>query len=225
MNNAQLKYLKKRKAEPTQAHPMLFNGDMVRAILDGRKTQTRRVIKNPAAIADGRRLVDTILGPRYHEHLLPIRAEVGDLIWVRETWRKWSEHDFNGCGCSDHCSCLSTPSNRACYKADGPEISCEDREYGIKWVPSIHMPRWASRLTLEITGIRVERLQDINRGDAMSEGCPFSNMADGPNPVHWFSDLWNGAYGPTAWGENPWVAAYTFKTHHANVDQVLGEMA
>ena len=72
------------------------------------------------------------------------------------------------------------------------------------------MPRAASRITLGITDVRVERLQDISRGDAMAEGCPFQNMADGPDPRDWYSDLWNGINNG-GWDANPWVWVVSFK--------------
>jgi hypothetical protein len=73
------------------------------------------------------------------------------------------------------------------------------------------MPRWASRITLEITNIRVERLNEITRGGAMAEGCPFPNMADGPDPREWFSDLWESINGKGSWDANPWVWVIEFR--------------
>lgn len=73
------------------------------------------------------------------------------------------------------------------------------------------MPRWASRITLEITGVRLERLQDISRGDAMAEGCPHQNMAHGDDPRKWYADLWNDINGPGSWDKNPWVWVIEFK--------------
>lgn len=84
------------------------------------------------------------------------------------------------------------------------------------------MPRWASRLTLIVTDVRVQRLQDISRGDAMGEGCPFQNMADGDDPREWFRALWNSLHGPDAWDANPWVCALTFTVHRCNIDQMPG---
>lgn len=82
---------------------------------------------------------------------------------------------------------------------------------GFKWKPSIHMPRWASRITLEVTGVRVERLNEISRGDCMSEGCPFPNMAKTTNPIAWFSELWESINGEGSWALNPWVWVIEFK--------------
>jgi hypothetical protein len=73
------------------------------------------------------------------------------------------------------------------------------------------MPRWASRITLEITNIRVERLNEITRGDAMAEGCPFPNMADGPDPREWFFDLWESINGAGSSFANPWVWVIEFR--------------
>ena len=82
---------------------------------------------------------------------------------------------------------------------------------GQRWKPAIHMPRAASRITLEVTGVRVERLQAISRGDAMAEGCPFANMAAGPDPRDWYRDLWNEINGPGAWDQSPWVWVVEFR--------------
>lgn len=73
------------------------------------------------------------------------------------------------------------------------------------------MPRWASRITLEVTGVGVERLNDISRGDAMDEGCPFPNMAQGDDPRRWYADLWDSINGAGAWKLNPWVWVVSFR--------------
>lgn len=73
------------------------------------------------------------------------------------------------------------------------------------------MPRWASRILLEVTAVRVERLQDISRGDAMAEGCPFPNMAKGDDPRKWYADLWDQINGAGSWEANPWVWVVEFK--------------
>jgi hypothetical protein len=87
----------------------------------------------------------------------------------------------------------------------------EDKKVKVKWKPSIFMPKQACRLFLQVKNIRVERLQDISRGDAMAEGCPFPNMQKGPNPVGWFHDLWHKINGPTSWVKNPWVWVIEFE--------------
>jgi hypothetical protein len=206
--------------------PILFSAPMVRALLDGSKMQTRRFFKGiekndnglwhirnagggliSVAEADvGREAVD----------YLPIH--VGDRLWVRETWS--GHHMFSQTPPAQRVS-FDTPDGSfhredVWFWADGdPEFGDWERPR-----PGIHMPRWASRLTLSVTEARVERLQDISRGDAMEEGCPFANMAAGPNPRDWYFDLWNQINGPGAWEANPWVAAYTFTVIHKNIAEV-----
>lgn len=172
--------------------PILFNGDMVRAILEGRKTQTRRLIK----VTDSGRV--KAIGSVMNWHLQDANAVLacplglpGDRLWVRETWA------WNGCLCCD-----------VHYRASDPD--CDTGDPYFTWRPSIHMPRWASRISLEITNVRVERLNEITRGDAMEEGCPFPNMADGPDPREWFSDLWESINGAGSWDANPWVWVIEF---------------
>jgi hypothetical protein len=82
---------------------------------------------------------------------------------------------------------------------------------GTHWRPSIHMPRWACRIVLQVTGVRVERLQEISRGDAMAEGCPFPNMAAGDDPRVWFAGLWESTYDPESWAANPWAWVVEFR--------------
>lgn len=187
--------------------PILFNADMVRAILDGRKTQTRRVVK-----ADF-----DIIGECDDGSLWPWREDCenggdiwypcpygqpGDRLWVRETWAM-----------SGH--------QRVEYRAapaDGSDFRCVDR-----WRPSIHMPRWASRITLEITAVRVERLQDISEEDAKAEGVWKYGDEDcwkiytkttsfGTScPRRSFESLWQSINGPDSWNANPWVWVIEFK--------------
>ncbi|MCK7351613.1 hypothetical protein LCD45_14350 [Enterobacter roggenkampii] len=163
---------------------MIFNGEMVRAILDGRKTQTRRIMKvQPDTPEFGlRRIIESSIANEIgmyfwsQEDARGIKArskqfscpfgDVGDRIWVRETWAE------AGAGAPD----------LKLYRANYPEHVPTHYENvppvdEIRWTPSIHMPRWASRLTLEITGVRVERLDKISEEDAISEGmqgviCP-----------------------------------------------------
>lgn len=139
-------------------------------------------------------------------------GQPGDWLWVRETWAgpladadEWDETNDPGE--------LENP--RFCeYAADGgpkPEYLNADENMVCRWTSSIHMPRWASRITLEITGVRVERLQGISRGDAMAEGCPFPNMAKGGDPCGWYAELWESINGPGSWAANPWVWVIEFK--------------
>lgn len=202
--------------------PILFSAPMVRALLDGRKTQTRRVMPSSHPrfpLLDQISMDVLIFDPEkpevwYWDGLhggvgasYGIRCAVGDRLWVRESFAVsgigWGKKPKDAKGGKVH------------YRAD-PDHGWQD--YWGNWRPSIHMPRWASRLTLIVTDVRVQRLWEISRGDAMAEGCPFANMAAGPNPCVWFADLWNSINGPGAWGANPWVAAYSFRVIRANID-------
>lgn len=181
--------------------PILFSGPMVNAILDGRKTQTRRVVKPQGAI-----LTDELarsLGVRPPETKnQPVIAcpygAVGDRLWVRETW--FSPPKPNN-------ECIGFAADRE-YP---PDVVYRKR-------PSIHMPRWASRITLEVTGVRVERLQDISDADCVAEGCPgwYSPMhpdqgnTDGRTPSEEYRDLWESIHGPKSWEANDWVWVVEF---------------
>jgi hypothetical protein len=199
--------------------PILFSGPMVRALLDGSKTQTRRVVKPQPVEQTG------WVGGAYWERrpargILPsdkwcIRdmlqfcpyGQPGDRLWVRETWR--GVVDINPPGKSMELGVARyVPDQEYCRRVEYQATQERDSE---PWRPSIHMPRWASRITLEVTGVRVERLQAISRGDATDEGCPFPNMAAGDDPRHWFSGLWSQINGAESWAANPWVWVVEFK--------------
>ena len=191
---------------------MIFNAEMVRAILDGRKTQTRRIMKvQPDTPEFGlRRIIESSIANEIgmyfwsQEDARGIKArskqfscpygDVGDHIWVRETFCAVPDND-EPAGCS-----------ALLYAADG------NGPYG-KWTPSIHMPRWASRLTLEITGVRVERLRDLSEDDAKSEGItpPSGGVLPGWEYRINFRDLWMSIYGADNWEANPWVWVIEFK--------------
>ncbi len=192
--------------------PIIFSGPMVRAILDGTKTQTRRVVKVQPSILDGR-LMHHVAGPKW-ESGLPYRCPYGcvkDRLWVRET--------FNKCGCFvcvDHWPKRGTD-HGVTYQEGYRGCS------GLHWTPSIHMPRWASRITLEITEIRVQRVQDINASDAQAEGIsvfsgdvlirPGTEKLSDAIYRDQFSLLWNSINDKRGfgWARNPWVWAITFK--------------
>ena len=208
---------------------------MVRAILDGRKTQTRRVVNRVAGIGSvtefmasdtpgydfimrDRRLLwndlrkDDLLGR------CPFGA-VGKRLWIRETF--------------------STSMGALVYKADtgGDELVLIGAGKKYHWTPSIHMPRWASRITLEITGVRVDRLQEISDKDVEAEGMgcltkdgklykygfPDSDGLPGNDDYGWhwqewetspqvaYQKLWSATYGPASWGDNPWVWVIEFR--------------
>ncbi len=200
---------------------MIFNAEMVRALLDGRKTQTRRPIK-------WKQTRFTVIGERedgskwpWSEdaehacdfwHPCPFGA-VGDRIWVRETFQgPLFDFDLMDSYCKD-----STPFEKSefcVYKADGvpaPEFYDADDELHCCWRPSIHMPRWASRILLEITDVRVERLKSISDRDALREGCNAVDMKSGDCVADVFARLWASIYGSDSWNANPWVWVIEFK--------------
>lgn len=221
---------------------MIFNGEMVRALLDGRKTQTRRIVK----AADGAvkfckewdingEEIFVVLGEKDRTGMNPVLGAIscpfgaaGDRIWVRETWATLGNED--GC-CDDWEGNLCKGDERSAariYRA-----SCEQRpgDYGLwsipddaywkphtkehkfegAWRPSIHMPRWASRILLEITNVRVERLKSISDGDAVREGCSTADMMSGDCVADVFARLWASIYGAESWNANPWVWVIEFK--------------
>ena len=180
--------------------PILFSGPMVRALLDGSKTQTRRVAKaKHLSWIEGSVL--NFLDGKWNQRPLPY-GKTGDQLWVREGWRTFME--------LDKVAPKNIPAGTSVWYDAQDDVPFHPSCFG-KGRPSIHMPRWASRITLEITGVRVERLHDITRGDAMAEGCPFPNMADGDDPRKWYSDLWNSINGTDSWDLNPWVWVIEFK--------------
>ena len=174
--------------------PILFSGPMVRAILDGRKTMTRRVMKPQPEDYP------------YHHGLAVYRVAKkctygvpGDLLWVRETWAS----DVDGCPAG-----LSYRADHLDPRGDGPANP-------MRWRPSIFMPRWASRLTLRITSIRVERVQDITEADARAEGFKdvAGKYARGDEARIWFAELWDdiNAKRGFGWDANPWVWVVGFE--------------
>ena len=222
--------------------PILFSGAMVRALLAGRKTQTRRVVKgSPVRVTPfiGRDDKPTNeFGLHFtHEHVInehvrcPYGAP-GDRLWVRETWgAHWMYDDVPPSEARSSREDLRPTDNRW-YRADGTDapsnLGLPSRGYMQKWRPSIHMPRWASRLTLEVTGVRVERLQEITPTDAIAEGIergpeprPSSGISAGwrdyltgkgtSGPVSSFRSLWESINGADSWASNPWVWCVEFK--------------
>lgn len=187
-------------AQP-KSHPMLFSAPMVRAILDGRKTQTRRIVKEaPSYMHYGKDIMDWSLSGIHQEGELEgtdrwyldvqtdvddhsrriIRSpagKVGDLIWGREAWRSGSSLDALSpfrIGEKAISAGYHRPWAPIKYESDGVTDNADVlRDFGGSWGksrPSIHMPRWASRITLEVTAVRIERLQDISEADAVAEG-------------------------------------------------------
>ncbi|MEL1719668.1 morphogenetic protein [Klebsiella variicola] len=208
---------------------MIFNGEMVRAILDGRKTQTRRIMTvQPESSEFGLRYIaESSLAKEVGMYFwsqsdacgMKARSKPfacpygkpGDRIWVRETWSS----DFAN----------YYPNDRVWYAADNNrrlDIEVVDGVRGIyspesdvhvpfRWRPSIHMPRWASRILLEITNVRVERLKSISDGDAIREGCSTADMKSGDCVADVFARLWASIYGSDSWNANPWVWVISFE--------------
>ncbi|ARS29062.1 hypothetical protein [Sphingomonas sp. KC8] len=265
--------------------PILFSAPMVRALLDGRKTQTRRIMKvQPPKNEDfpgsyfgvGRKVADGVKWhslndyPRLPKHPtkwdldgsvgvariagFPMeydaRFAIGDRLWVKETWQV---------GMSDDGPCVALRANddrvypefTGRDEGAGPSFDYEahpakawrhghwiaDVEARGPWSSPLHMPRWASRLTLIVTDVRVERLQDISEADAIAEGIWRDTIPDGiipggntsfgfsgysgfPTAVSAYQCLWNHINGPDAWDANPWVVAVSFRVERRNIDRV-----
>ncbi len=213
--------------------PILFSAPMIRALPDGRKTQTRRIL-NPqphaqfiSAEISAERLTfcPALLFETPTHKMLRRLARPGDRLWVREAWKTAAAYD-------DLRPSQMGGEEPIQYQADGahqtwgyPAISKIGRLR-----PGIFMPRWASRLTLIVTDVRVQRLQEINDEDARAEGMtplPSGRFHCGhdeegeitcKSPVTAFAWLWNSINGEDAWQRNDWVAVYTFTVHRCNID-------
>lgn len=197
--------------------PILFSAPMVRALLAGTKTQTRRVIKpqpygrismltsfnhGRMEIAFGPDMKAKDGGPKWWRPL----AQAGDRLWVREAWRTHAHYDDLG-------PSMMGGEEPIRYEADGahqtwgyPAISNIGRHR-----VGMHMPRWASRLTLYVTDVRVERLQDISEEDAVAEGVPAFMSSPSNIPAMHFQSIWESINGPGSWEANPWVWVVSFK--------------
>ncbi|WP_457299139.1 hypothetical protein [Phyllobacterium sp. P5_D12] len=241
--------------------PILFSAPMVQALIAGRKTQTRRMLKpQPELLPNGTWHVSNSGGgmvgvetadmpavaPDY------VRYEIGDRLWVREAWR--SQAHFDGQSPAEICAEFETeygaPSCPTFYEADkqcdGHSVELWQQSQPGRLRASMHMPRCASRLTLPVTDVRVERLQDISSSDAIAEGIveddgsepdifylPGSYTISGvnapkgrlpigqhndPRPV--YRDLINNLHGGDLWSTNPWVVAVSFDVIKQNIDEV-----
>jgi len=267
--------------------PILFSAPMVKALLGGRKTQTRRIAtasnlmldgwpigRNPAVGKSNRWRFDALdwsqawvddgpspagnPGPYWHvpclhpeagetTHRLYPKWQKGDQLWVKETWLPdpsrdddaWDDWEcspveFDGCG-------LKPSMVPPALRNSGNAIFAADPKWtidGLRWKPSIHMPRWASRLTLTVTDVRVQRLQEISEADAEAEGCPECSQChgvgwinSGPDGgrqctakgcgdpyVEQYARLWDHINGAGSWEADPWIVALTFTVERANID-------
>ena len=200
--------------------PILFNTEMVRAILDGRKTQTRRIaaekiyldkewgLDKEPYLKEGKWYYDkqTAVDDSKRYEMRP-KYQVGDILWVRETWNY-------------------SPNWYYCYKADAVPEDNHGYFGSIPWKPSIHMPREAARIFLRVTNVRVERLQDITEEDAKCEGVkdpyeyqkpayydePFRQLRGKEINQCAFAGLWDTCYQwPNTWTANPWIWVYEFE--------------
>lgn len=195
-----------------------MSAPMVRAILDGRKTLTRRLINTKSRRKDGAKLVPELLArlDRGNAGSASPYGQPGDRLWVRETFGVLTGNGY-----------------RYVYRADGDARRSDGSLVeNMKWGPSIHMPRKASRITLEVTGVRVERVQDISEADAMAEGVERVHGRDVPAAMgvgvetwrnyedaeSWvmsagasFMSLWRSINGADSWAANPWVWVVEFK--------------
>ncbi|PLC78292.1 ASCH domain-containing protein [Klebsiella variicola] len=225
---------------------MIFNGEMVRAILDGRKTQTRREVKLNLDIASLATTYDwatslaanhyqglteeqiqqkaeslrgvihpVILGNGQMVSIICPHGKPGDRIWVRETFAALEPGSYEQVKPQEgHCQDLRYAATDRLAKSDA-DIR------GYKWVPSIHMPRWASRILLEITDVRVERLNAISQEDAQAEGMELTGWrptysdpdsgGEASTPYDNFAQLWESIYGEESWKANGWVWVIEFK--------------
>ncbi|NUB24656.1 hypothetical protein [Azospirillum brasilense] len=193
--------------------PIIFSAPMVRALLDGRKTQTRRLASSPLA-----------------------KVQPGDRLWVRENARVSYEGGIGDAATHqvEYQACGPSPLRSGPAPSWFPSRS-HNNDGSMRWCPSIHMPRWASRITLVVEQVRVERLQDITREDVYAEGAitdewlqwredagnigmPEGSSIEDERDV--FARLWTSLHSTDAWAANPWVVALTFAVHRSNIDKL-----
>lgn len=237
--------------------PILFSASMVRALLEGRKTQTRRLIKD-------RGVFPQFCGGRYDDKNDPaawgwedhdrgewvtldqfrtfrfVPISLADRLYVREA------HYLTDDGTSEYAIFAEESADVTAHREEIEDLQIRhpqsDWSKHLRLRPSIHMPRWASRLTLTVTDVRVQRLQDISEADAVAEGIErlhggyhddddvylnYLRKSDGFGGSGAgrasFRTLWNSLHGPEAWDANPWVVAYSFDVHRGNIDQMEGQ--
>lgn len=204
--------------------PIPFSTQMVQAILASRKTQTRRVVKPQTAILTDQMARMLGVQPPVDQNHPVIKCpygKPGDLLWVRETWAQdFEEIQIAG---GDWSNSYLNATGGYLYKADGVEFAPVDSKVFGKWKPSIHMPKAAARILLQVTDVRVERLQDISEDDAKAEGVHFNGTfyqnylaANDWECTHRcaiksFQSLWKSINGAESWDANPWVWVVSFK--------------
>lgn len=221
---------------PMRERPILFSGPMVWAILSGRKTQTRRVVKCKSPFEVTEHDETGKPWPWVDDHVPGcdldgwLRCPYGlhrDRLWVRETWMPGYYHE------ADH---ENGPRVSLIYRADEAEVTVQapsyelaerwDREFSEDghdvppWRSPIHMPRWASRILLEVTDVRVERLQAISAEDCIAEGIS-TTLREHDAVCHLrdqYRALWESINGPGSWDANPWVWAITFRRLESHID-------
>ena len=180
--------------------PILFNTDMVRAILDGRKSCTRRIIKpQPQGYFEVSEEPLYIYDTDGKQGKITPPYQLGDILYVRETW----------------CKGLERYIYRADY-SDTEKFYCNGKEIEIKWHPSIHMPKEAARIWLKVTDVRVERLQEMWASDASKEGIYFNKPTTADEMLMAFAKLWNSTIKESeldryGWNANPWVWVIEFE--------------
>lgn len=236
--------------------PIIFSAPMIRALLDGTKTQTRRILGPGTTLFNGRpwsrhqnaqtwgwdeAWVDPGPSPAGNPgpylklpwcagdadvyegtaHRIYPQIQPGDRLWVREAWARVPATAYRQSVGVEQVVDPSDPDMACVYRAGW------DRCAPSRWRPSIHMPRWASRLTLLVKDVRVQRIQDITEADAEAEGLSLldwerdDESGEGPDSyVECFSWLWRSLHGPDAWDRNEWVVAITFDVHRRNIDEM-----
>ena len=183
--------------------PMLFSTPMVKSILDGRKSQTRRIVKPQPITFEGLSGSGFIGKPIGENGFIKPKYNIGNMLWVRETFapvRSWTDGKKN-------------PQPQYSYRADNIEYD----EMGWKWKPSLFMPYDACRLFLRVTNVRVERLQDISEQDAINEGVANANsfmgigVDESKTNSYAYKELWEKINGKNSWLKNPFVWVIEFE--------------
>ncbi len=207
--------------------PIIFSAPMIRALLGGCKTMTRRMAWREVADFGMRSAAMLDKEGKSWARTPWQRVKPGDRLWVRENlavmgnWGVW--HDASGVPASGQFLDDIDPRGRAILERYAPTEATDSAR-----IPSIHMPRWASRLTLVVTATKIERLQDISESDAQAEGMPMPYIGDGDPPFTeqattvsrrmQFRNLWKLLHGDASWDDNPEVVAFTFTVNKQNID-------